>query len=551
MIARDGARIDIYNNSPFTLRVNDAVIRDSTVVRPVNGQLTSFAAGKVYLNDTSLSGGGAGAAAGSTIKIIQDSLPASFYGLDGSVSAFSGPQDLYLAGSVVNENGSLIVKNVEGSVNVTGELRAGTVDIFAAGDFNLNVEGWQHIQDPRQYIDYTLMRSKVWNTDGTSKKLELAKLDDAPALKAGINKNSRIIAQGDVNITARYLNINGTVQSGISELELNIDETFAPTGSVTFLDQTAAGLTQSVSDLKKAPTIAVKGVDFGTVDVPVDGYFDAAKQAIVIEKLNPKAGRITLAGQMLSTGNGHLKVADGNPHIEITNKTAYDLILEGIDASSERAGRITIIDTKTLRKEEYTVQGASTTVTEDGTTLTMIRYTQQGSATNHALSAAVAYQPIKGQYYVWTEGQEKTQVEIRKYEKNSFNLIGFDWDFLVADDSYVSKKVEYRDQKPLLESETLQMAGTSGMPAYAVGDVYTISYEQKRDLSVNVVKNTTQVHDITTHKMYKYIGDTAQLILPDADTAGLTVTKTSLTDTKKWSYVKTLTTTEAKDWEDS
>ncbi|HND53524.1 MAG TPA: hypothetical protein PLV92_14040, partial [Pirellulaceae bacterium] len=187
LIARAGAKIDVFNKSPFSMRVQDAVINDTTRVVPVDGVLTTFRPGNVFLNNIDLTGRN-GTAGSSTIKIVQDSLPATFYGLsDAVVAKFNGPQDMNLIGSVVNEDGSVVIRNTGGSIDVTGELRAGTVDIVAAGDFNLNVPGWQSIQDPRQYLgggDATDDRNRVFNEDGTKKLVSFTSLTLLPALQA-------------------------------------------------------------------------------------------------------------------------------------------------------------------------------------------------------------------------------------------------------------------------------------------------------------------------------------------------------------------------------
>ena len=73
------------------------------------------------------------------------------------------PQDLYINGDVINENGDITISNREGSINVSGLIRVEQVDIVSARNFSLNTEGWFHTnQDPRQYIEYTLTRNTVF-----------------------------------------------------------------------------------------------------------------------------------------------------------------------------------------------------------------------------------------------------------------------------------------------------------------------------------------------------------------------------------------------------
>ena len=47
----------------------------------------------------------------------------------------------------------------------------------------------------------------------------------------------------------------------------------------------------------------------------------------------------------MSTGNGQIKAAYGHANVNIVNESAYDLIVNRIDTTRDRIGKITIIDT--------------------------------------------------------------------------------------------------------------------------------------------------------------------------------------------------------------
>ncbi len=268
----------------------------------------------------------------------------------------------------------------------------------------------------------------------------------------GDASNSAVLAQERVDVTARFLNINGLIQSGVQTITLHVDESFvAPPATSSLLDDDGNPL---------------PGISFGEDGVPVDGYFDAEKQAIVVDEIVPKGGAIVLAGQILSTGNGELRAAHGYASVDVDNQSPYDLILTRIDTTKKRNGTITITDTARLQKVEYVVDGEQVTETiyqgapgeddssgSDGTTPGIVY--ELVSSQNHGLTDPMFYQPREGLQYVWTEGQEKSQVVTTKYEKKSFNLIGFDWDGLVRDASYKWQVTEIRNEFPLLESEVL------------------------------------------------------------------------------------------------
>jgi hypothetical protein len=308
------------------------------------------------------------------------------------------------------------------------------------------------------------------------------------------------------------------VQSGAQTVELHVASTFTASGTSSFIDD-------------DGHTLA--GISFGTEGVPVKGYFDAASGAIVVEDIVPQGGRITLAGQIISTGHGLLRVANGYASVTITNDSAYDLVVNRIDTTTKREGRITIIDTVTLRKVEYVADGSSILEnqytgalvqgSDSSNGLDTLTYTlDAANSTTHSFGDTITYQPRVGQYYMWVEGQELTQVTLTKWEKSSFNLFGGGTSFedsLSKDTSYKWKTIEFRDEIPLLESEAVAVEtpilfaadGVTPLesivpdPDYA----YTIVYEQKADADVDLIPGVTLVWDVVGLKAYKYKSDQA------------------------------------------
>jgi hypothetical protein len=163
IIARAGAQISIFNQSPFTTVINDAIVRDNKKVQVIDGVYTVFEPGNAWLNSSKLTNNSNTAAP--AINIAQDSYPIGYYDLGGAnpnlaTVLSSLDQDLYIVGDVINESGALRVDNREGSIIVSGTLRAETIDVTAARDFSLNTDGWFHTnKDPRQYISYDVQRA--------------------------------------------------------------------------------------------------------------------------------------------------------------------------------------------------------------------------------------------------------------------------------------------------------------------------------------------------------------------------------------------------------
>ncbi|MDH5205300.1 MAG: hypothetical protein OEW36_06520, partial [Hylemonella sp.] len=445
-----------------------------------------------------------------SISITQNSASSNhdYYNVSFALPQFD--QDLYIAGDVINETGVVNIVNDDGSITVSGEIRGETINISAAKDFTLNSEDWFHTgRDPRQYFDLTIARNLVYNTSGSLDTETFASAADL-ALGGGETLQSRlnqpdavILAQGTIGVTARYLNINGLIQSGAQTVTLTIDESFVPPADGQLIGSNGQ---------------PVAGVSFGTERVPVKAHFDFAQNAIVVEDIVPEGGRVILAGQILSTGNGQVKAAYGHASVDIVNNSNYRLITNRIDTTKDRQGKITLIDTARLldgagndeTKFEFTfaqgqvvekrydgdlVQGVSA-----GDTPSRIQYTLSQTI-NHGETAQFA--PRAGLQYLWTEGQERVQTTITKYEKNTFNLFGGNTgfeDWLSSDNAYKWKTFEFKDGAPLLESEVLAVNGAGGAletPAYSDLTAYSIQYERLVDADVDVVSGVTSVYYVS------------------------------------------------------
>ncbi|MBW6493254.1 MAG: hypothetical protein K0B16_01635 [Burkholderiaceae bacterium] len=528
VLARAGAKIEVVNNTPFTMTVNDAVIRDTKVVTMLNGQYTVLNPGNVYFNNVALTGTGANLSA-KEIKINQDKLNGT-YDL-GSLPPSTIDQDLYLVGDVINETGLVQVKNQEGSITVSGEIRGNPVEIYAAKDFTLNSDDWFHTgKDPRQMLDYDALRALVYSEAGTYAEQSWTSSSSVPGLDAAIAApGASILAQGTIAITARYLNINGLIQSGAQNVELHVDSSFVPNSTGELLDTNGNPVT---------------GVNFGSEKIPVKAYFDISQQAIVVDDIVPEGGRVILAGQILSTGGGQVVAAYGYASVDITNASNYKLIVNRIDTTKDRVGKITIIDTARIgtgaadAKTEYlmsaggvtrtTYSGALATEVSGDDSFARINYTLTDTATG--LSGTITYAPRAGLHYVWTEGQELTQTIITKYEQKKFNLVGGNTsfeDWVSKDNNYKWRKYEFTDPRPLLESEALTLeTGTGGTdtPSFADGDAYGISYVRKSDTWVDLESGITTVYRNadggtggTVGNIYRYAGTTGEGYLPGED----------------------------------
>ena len=139
-----------------------------------------------------------------------------------------------------------------------------------------------------------------------------------------------------------------------------------------------------------------------------------------------------------------------------------------IDVAENRVGRITITDTDNLRREIFTVsdgkfdrefqQGTLETVPGGASSITYTRTKLESGLQadpNATGYTPLFYQPELDRYYVWVTGQAKTRTTVKIYEQKSFNLVGWDWDWLAADAEAKYTDTKFTDGSPLREAELL------------------------------------------------------------------------------------------------
>ena len=89
-----------------------------------------------------------------------------------------------------------------------------------------------------------------------------------------------------------------------------------------------------------------------------------------------------------------------------------------------------------------------------------------------------------------------TKVRTQIWENKSFNLLGWDWDELVADEYMSWDQTRQLDDVPLLSSETLQYDTSQNAD-------YTIKYEPKGNTETRIDTASRVSHN---GNIYKYAG---------------------------------------------
>ncbi len=441
------AEITITNNSPNFLKIGDLEVRNGGSIL-FNGAAVKT---KADINALNASKSGADFAAVHTkhdtalpaITITSNYKPDDYkvelhdeahQGTGVWVDLAPAP-DITLTGNVSNIYGPVTVRSEHGSIYANGTITAGTVDVLAKnGDFVQSyVNGFDHIGG------------------------------DPSTIYGGTTTPKGITANGNVFISARYLNINGLIQSGIADWTLTLAAT--PTFTATPAQLGLDGITHDVTNAYGTATYNDKAKLFeislayaeayqasgdgqsknpgGMYNVKLTGTdnlgaaYDTAKKQYVIDGTEVHGGHVQLYGQILNTAKdgaatGKVRALDGYGTINITNNTGRDIVITKLDTGNGTAGVIDITDVQDtdghkIRTVYTSDRGEVTKVTTgrwNGATFDdSYTATEHSSPTTSGGRVTTTYNPQAGLYYTWTTGQDKSQTESYYYESSS--VFGF------------------------------------------------------------------------------------------------------------------------------
>ncbi len=366
--------------------------------------------------------------------------------------------DIQVTDDLTNVNGTISIQNNRGSVLVIGEdfesgprITADTVDIDAGGDFVqayvnglYNIGGLQN--DP----------SAMWASVATAS--ETGKTDRTVA--GSRSGQGSIIAGNNVFISARYLNINGTVQSGIPDWGLDLDSSLAAD-----MDAWRGGYLDA---LETGAALPGKLQLSGFLTDPkgtIAAFYNPESDQVELEGVRIRGGYMQLFGEILNTGGGQLNVLDGYGRIDIDNGTGRALVVNSLDTGNGIEGTLLITDTARQEPLNGVVRPVTT------------RYTRVGADIQRQELALVEgeevllrdptvrigtrswdYAPVGGQRYVWTTGQNFIEQFIGT--SSNTTVLGFIPAGSTSYSSYVGPTP--LSGTPLREGEYTQLGAAAG-----------------------------------------------------------------------------------------
>ncbi len=413
LTAHGDAQIDIVNNSPNNLVIGDIKI----VGKENNSQIVQ--GGTFYLNGNAMK---SGATVGDLTLIDRNSPQKTAPTI--SISSTFNPTDtvylkdgmpLYTApnltlgkgkeGIIYNSRGNVSITSNYGDIYNDGSIVAGSVNLTAkSGDF-IQSDG------SKNRINSIGGAPFIEENNGIYKKNEL---------KGGI------LANGNIFISARYVNINSTIQSGIANWNIEIPE------NVYFYDE--KGGKPITSERAKAimaenpqATIYVGDKDGNILD---NLTYDPVSGNLVVSNVEVHGGKVSIVGTVLNTtkdtSKASIKALDGYGSITIDNKSSYGLELKGLNTGEGVEGVIEITD---LSVTDGTPDRKTTYTRENGTIKKVVQKYQNGSwiadSENTFENAEnVTYDPVSGQYYVFQTGTDSSTTNTYEYHGEKFDWWG-------------------------------------------------------------------------------------------------------------------------------
>ena len=430
LTAHGGAKVEVKNASPNNLILGDIKVMG----KESNGQIGQ--GGAFYLNGNAMKG--TEKLGNLTLKsrhqtddptddptvTITSAFEPNRYltSMDGvNIPAYSAPNlQLGKGKTIYNTRGKVTVTSNYGDVYNDGSIVAGSVELTAKnGDFIqsysnriANIGGDPFIEDKEH---------------GGFKKNE-------------VPLDSGILANGNIFISARYVNINAKIQSGVANWALDIPET--PTfyykgtdGKPIFITEEQAktlgkDYTIYVATEKEAETIGKDHVAKGNMAENLTYAYDAetGQGRLVLGQTEVHGGKVSIVGTVINTTKdttkARIEALDGYGSMTIDNKSKLALELKGLHTGEGVEGVIEITDLdptegKPSRKTTYT--------RKDGSVHMLVQDYQNGSWTAGTESAFDGtYKPSADQHYVFQTGTDKSTTNTYEYHGDKFDWWGID-----------------------------------------------------------------------------------------------------------------------------
>ena len=427
------AEVKITNVSPNHLVMGD--------VHVVGSQGTAGAGqgGTIYFNSTEIKGDSAEAiraaiqkenkdktrsvafaaetryqTGGPSVTIENNFSPQAY--VDSDYAPYYAAPNVDLKGYIYNPRGTVIVTSANGDVYNKGTIYAGSVNMTASnGDFIQTYDA-----------SSAGKRSGISSVGGNP-------LDDTGGLhnvdkegKANEKIGSGILANGNVFISARYVNINSKIQSGVPDHAITIPKDY----KLFYMN----GSTKvNVTDAATVPSGA-KILVADKAGKEIEGVsYDRTNDRFVISDVEVHGGHVSIVGTILNTTNdtnkARIEALDGYGTIQVKNDSDKNIELKTLSTGGGIEGKIEITDLdrlsgKVTRKTTYT--------RKNGVIQQSVQSYANGAPTGDPAiftftnAKDAKYHTAKGSYYTVQTGQDSSTTTTYELHDTRLDWWGID-----------------------------------------------------------------------------------------------------------------------------
>lgn len=310
--------------------------------------------------------------------------------------------DILVTGTIENLKGTVSLATSDGNIMILGgSIEAQTVDISSAGDFLITETAPDAIVnaggDPiGVYADF-FDDYEAWVKGG--------QIGAAPTFALATAATTGITARGGVYIYARTINVDGLIQSGVTDWDLTVTAGF---------DALLSAQTFSSNDVQVVYSPDGGGSTLGERYNLVAGgayvtgnmtlRYDPVGKTLLVDPIVTKGGHVELVGSIVSTGNGRIVAADGYGRVDVDSQSALPLIFDAVSTgvAGGVSGSIRIVDLDRPGVLPGTFVTTTYTKNEDGTSKVVTNY---GGAITSADVANATYAIQKSHAYEMQIGE--------------------------------------------------------------------------------------------------------------------------------------------------
>lgn len=351
---------------------------------------------------------------GPSVTIENNFCPQAY--VDGDKAPYYAAPNVTLKGYVYNPRGTVTVTSANGDVYNKGTIYAGSVNMTASnGDF---IQTYDASSAKKQ--------SSISSVGGNP-------LDDTGGLhnvdkdgKANEKIGSGILANGNVFISARYVNINSKIQSGVPDHAITIPKDY----KLFYMN----GSTKvNVTDAATVPSGA-KILVADKAGKEIEGVsYDRTNDRFVISDVEVHGGHVSIVGTILNTTNdtnkARIEALDGYGTIQVKNDSDKNIELKTLSTGGGIEGKIEITDLdrlsgKVTRKTTYT--------RKNGVIQQSVQSYANGAPTGDPAiftftnAKDAKYHTAKGSYYTVQTGQDSSTTTTYELHDTRLDWWGID-----------------------------------------------------------------------------------------------------------------------------